>query len=64
MLKTILRHVKQYRKSALLTPTFAALEVVMEVLIPFVTASLIDKGIQAGNMGEIWKYGGLMMLLA
>ena len=64
MLRTILKHVKQYRKSALLTPTFAALEVVMEVLIPFVTASLIDKGIQAGNIGEIWKYGGLMMLLA
>ena len=64
MFKTILRQVKQYKVPTLLTPVFAALEVVMEVLIPFVTAMLIDKGIQAGNMAEIWKYGGLMMLLA
>ena len=64
MIKTLLRHVKQYKKPALLTPTFAALEVVMEVLIPFVTAMLIDKGIQAGNMAEILKYGGLMLVLA
>ena len=64
MLKTLMRKIKQYKTVSILTPAFAALEVLMEVLIPFTTASLIDKGIQAGNMGEVWKYGGLMLLLA
>ena len=64
MFRKLLGYVKQYKKPALLTPAFAAIEVVMEVLIPFVTAMLIDKGIDAGNMGEILKYGGLMLLLA
>ena len=47
MLKTLLAQVKQYKKSSLLTPLFAALEVVMEVLIPFITAMIIDQGIEA-----------------
>ena len=42
--------IRQYRKSTILTPIFTLLEVLMEILIPFVTASLIDKGIQQGNL--------------
>lgn len=64
MLKTLMKQIKEYKTVSILTPTFAALEVLMEVLIPFTTASLIDKGIQAGNMGEIIKYGLFMLLLA
>ena len=64
MLKTLMRQIKQYKAVSILTPTFAALEVFMEVLIPFTTAALIDKGIQAGNMAEILKYGLYMILLA
>lgn len=64
MLKTLMRQIKQYKAVSILTPVFAALEVLMEVLIPFTTASLIDQGIQTGNMAEIFKYGALMMLLA
>ncbi len=64
MLKTLMRQIKQYKTVSILTPTFAALEVFMEVLIPFTTAALIDKGIQAGNMAEILKYGLYMILLA
>ncbi|MBR4081735.1 MAG: ABC transporter ATP-binding protein, partial [Clostridia bacterium] len=64
MIRKIFAQVKQYKRATILTPLCAALEVLMEVLIPFTTASLIDKGIQAGNMGEIWKYGLLMMGLA
>ena len=50
MFKTILRQVKQYRTAAILTPVWTAAEVVMGVLIPYVTASIIDKGINAGSM--------------
>ncbi len=65
-LKTLARQIKQYKAVSILTPLFAALEVLMEVLIPYVTASLIDKGINAdgGNMEQILYYGGLMLLLA
>ena len=64
MLKTLMRQVKQYKTVSIITPIFAALEVLMETLIPFVTAWLIDRGIQAGNMNEIWKYGLLMLALS
>ena len=58
MLKTLLAQVKQYKKSSLLTPLFAALEVVMEVLIPFITAMIIDQGIgwKYEKSWTIWKY--------
>ena len=64
MLKTLMRQVRQYKTVSIITPIFAALEVLMETLIPFVTAWLIDRGIQAGNMNEIWKYGLLMLALS
>ena len=64
MIKTLLAQVRQYRKDALLAPLFTALEVLMEVLIPFVTAAIIDQGIQAGNMGQVYRYGLLMLALA
>ena len=44
MLKTILKNIGQYRKYAILTPVLTACEVMMEILIPFVTAMIIDKG--------------------
>ncbi len=64
MLKTLLAEVKQYKKVTLLTPVFTAAEVVMEVLIPYVTALIIDRGINTGNMQAVLKYGGLMVLMA
>ena len=64
MIKTLFRQVKQYKAATLLTPLCAAAEVLMEVLIPFVTAELIDKGIQAGDMSQIWRYGLMMLALA
>lgn len=64
MIRKITQHVKQYKKASLLTPLFAALEVVMEVLIPFVMASIVDKGIEKGDMGAVLLYGGTMLLLA
>ena len=64
MLKTILRQVKQYKTTAILTPVWTTAEVIMGVLIPYVTASIIDKGINAGDIGNVYKYGGLMILIA
>lgn len=64
MIKTILNQVKQYKRDSLLTPLFSALEVFMEVLIPFVTAALIDKGIESGNMKNVCLYGAVMLILA
>lgn len=64
MFKTLLSQVKQYKSAALLTPVWTTAEVIMGVLIPYVTASLIDKGINAGSMPDVYRYGGLMLLMA
>jgi len=64
MFRTILKQVKQYKAAALLTPLWTTLEVVMGVLIPYATASIIDKGIGAGSLPDVYKYGGIMVGLA
>ncbi len=64
MFKTLYLQIRQYRTAALLTPTFTALEVVMDVLIPYVTASLIDEGINAGDIENVYRYGALMLAMA
>ena len=64
MLKTLLAQLRQYKKDCLLAPLCTAGEVLMEVLIPFVTAALIDRGIEAGDMAQVYRYGALMLALA
>ena len=64
MLKKLLSHVKEYKTAAILTPTFMLLEVIMEMLIPLLMASIIDDGVNAGNMTHIFKVGGLMVVAA
>ena len=64
MIKALLAQVRQYKTVSILTPIFTGLEVLMEVLIPFVTAALIDQGIEAGNMQKIYLYGALMIVMA
>ena len=64
MFKTILRQVRQYKWTALLTPLWTTAEVIMGVLIPYVTASIIDKGINAGNITNVYRYGALMLIMA
>lgn len=56
--------IRQYKKDSILTPLFATGEVIMEVLIPLVMASIIDDGITAGNLNHIYVYGGIMALMA
>lgn len=64
MVKTLLEQVKEFKKDSLMTPMFMVLEVLMETLIPFLMASMIDKGIDAGNQPYIFKIGALMLVLA
>ncbi|MFR1795217.1 MAG: ABC transporter ATP-binding protein [Ruthenibacterium sp.] len=63
-MKVILAQVQQYKAPTLLAPLFTVFEVLMEVLIPFVTASIIDKGIEAGNIRQVYFYGGIMLAMA
>ena len=64
MIKTLLAQIKEYKTAAILAPIFTVFEVLMEVLIPFVTASIIDKGIEAGNLQQVFFYGGIMLVMA
>ena len=63
-MKELLKQVKQYKKDSILAPVYSALEVVMEVIIPFVMALLIDEGVEKGNMNKIQLYGIIMIVLA
>lgn len=63
-MKTIFAQLKQYKKDAILTPIFTALEVIMEVLLPFITAMIIDKGLEKGDMQKVYQYGGIMICMA
>lgn len=60
----ILRQIRQYKKDTILTPVFTALEVIMEVLLPFITAKIIDDGLQQGDMGTVYRYGAIMLVMA
>ena len=64
MIKTIFAQVKQYKKVSLLTPVFTALEAVLELLIPMAMASIIDDGIQKGDLRHVFYCGALMILMA
>ena len=64
MIKTLYRQIHGYWTATILTPVWTALEVLMDVLIPYVTASLIDKGINAGDMQNVYYYGTIMLGMA
>lgn len=64
MIKTLMGQIKQYRKVTIATPVFTMLEVIMEVILPLITASIIDDGIQAGNIGHVYRYGLYMLVIA
>lgn len=60
----ILKQIRQYKKDSILAPAFTALEVLMEVLLPFITAKIIDNGLQQGDMGTVSRYGAIMVAMA
>lgn len=63
-MKTVLKYVKNYKKDSFLTIIFTMLEVFMEVLLPFATSYIIDKGISAGNINNVYIFGGVMLVMA
>ena len=62
MIKKLARYINGYKKDSILTPIFVMLEVIMEVLIPFLMADLIDKGIDGGNIPLIIKLGLALLI--
>ena len=62
MIKKLAEQIKQYKKDAILAPVFVALETVMEVIIPFLMAYLIDDGINKGDIDTIYKIGALLVI--
>ena len=64
MLKKLLAYVGEYKKVSLLSPIFIAVEVMMEILIPFLMASIIDDGLNKGNMGHIYFIGLITLIIA
>ncbi len=64
MIRILLREVKEYKKASVATPLFMILEVLMEMMIPFLMASIIDDGVNAGDIGHIYKVGGVMVAAA
>ncbi len=64
MLKTLGAYVKEYKRASIATPFFMILEVLMEMLIPYLLSALIDNGVEKGDMGYILMIGGCMVVIA
>lgn len=64
MISTLLKEVKEYKKASFITPVFMILEVLMEMIIPYLMASIIDKGVNAGDIDHIYKVGVVMVVAA
>ena len=64
MIKKLASHLGEYRRAAILTPMFSALEAVMDILLPTIMAFIIDLGIEKGDMNAIVKYGLLTFAVA
>lgn len=64
MLKTLAAQVKEFKKDSFITPIFMILEVIMEMIIPLMMASIIDKGVEVGDMNHVYLVGGCMIVTA
>ena len=63
-MKIVLKQLGRYRKEAWLCIGLTALEVLMEILMPFVTAIIIDQGLEAANLPVVYRFGALMVVMA
>lgn len=63
-MKTVLRQLGRYKRDALLCIGLTTLEVIMEILLPFITAIIIDEGLEASNLPVVYRYGILMVVMA
>ena len=64
MIRTMMRYIREFKRAAIATPVFMILEVIMEVIIPLMMSSIVDKGVEAGNIGHIYKMGIFMFMAA
>lgn len=64
MIRTLLKEVKEFKRASFATPLFMILEVLMEMVIPFLMASIIDEGVNAGDIHHIYKVGAVMVVAA
>lgn len=64
MLRVLLKEVKEFKRASIVTPIFMIFEVLMEMAIPFLMASIIDDGVNAGDIGHIYRVGGVMVVAA
>ncbi|MCQ2466361.1 MAG: ABC transporter ATP-binding protein/permease [Clostridia bacterium] len=64
MLKTLAKEIKQYKVASIITPLFMILEVICEMIIPRLMSSIVDDGVQKGDMNHIYGMAGLMVLVA
>ena len=64
MIKTLGAYVKEFKRASIATPCYMILEVLMEMMIPYLMASIIDDGVSVGNAGHIYKMGALMLAAA
>ena len=64
MIKKLVSHLGEYKAASIKTPLFAALEAIMDVLLPTIMAFIIDQGIEKGDMNAILRYGLLTFLVA
>jgi ATP-binding cassette subfamily B protein len=62
MIKRLAACIRQYKKDLILSPAFVAIEVIMEIVIPLLMATLIDNGINKGDMSVIWKIGLVLII--
>ena len=64
MIRLLLKEVKEYKRASIATPIFMILEVAMEMCVPFLMASIIDNGVNKGDMAHIYKVGAIMIVAA
>ena len=64
MIKTLSRSLREHKKGSILTIFLSTIEVVFEIIIPLCMADLIDYGIEAGSMPQVWKFGAALLILA
>ena len=64
MIKKLSKFIKEYKKDSILTPIFVIFEVIMEVVIPYIMAKIIDIGVQNGDLNYIFKIGAILVVSA
>ena len=63
-MRTVLRQLGQYKRDTFFCIGLTTLEVIMEILLPFITAIIIDEGLEKANLSVVYRYGALMVVMA